>query len=126
MSSALDSRAKLFKVLSHPARLRILEVLRHGEACVCHLGALLGYPQAYISQQLAVLRGAGLLSDRKEGLYVYYHATDPRLFDMLQIARDLVGAAPGPTVTPKALAEAARAAGCPCPLCASGERVVAA
>ena len=50
----------LLKALSHPARLAILEALRQGEACVCHLEALFGWRQAYLSQQLMVLRAAGL------------------------------------------------------------------
>jgi DNA-binding transcriptional ArsR family regulator len=58
-----DSQVKLFKALMHPARLAILNVLRTGEACVCHMEAALGYRQAYLSQQLMVLRDAGLVDD---------------------------------------------------------------
>ncbi|MEW6406696.1 MAG: permease [Chloroflexota bacterium] len=46
-------------ILMHPARLGILDLLREGEACVCHMEAVFGYRQAYISQQLMVLRDAG-------------------------------------------------------------------
>jgi DNA-binding transcriptional ArsR family regulator len=87
MSSALDCRAKLFKALAHPARLRILEALEQEEACVCHLETLLGLRQAYISQQLAVLREAGLVSDRQEGLYVFYRLADERVPALLALAR---------------------------------------
>jgi len=59
--------AGLFKTLMHPARLEILEILRDGEHCVCHIEAVLGYRQAYISQQLSVLREAGLVQDRRDG-----------------------------------------------------------
>jgi DNA-binding transcriptional ArsR family regulator len=48
--SGFDESAKLFKTLMHPARLEILEILREGEHCVCHIEAALGYRQAYISQ----------------------------------------------------------------------------
>ncbi|MCD6289411.1 MAG: helix-turn-helix transcriptional regulator [Anaerolineae bacterium] len=75
--------AGFFKALGHPARLRILAELRHGEACVCHLEALLGKPQAYISQQLAVLRSVGLVHDRREGQYVYYAIADGRVIPLL-------------------------------------------
>src|SRR5690349_29500 len=51
-------QARLFHALMHPARLTILNTLRDGEACVCHLEARLGYRQAYLSQQLAALRAA--------------------------------------------------------------------
>lgn len=56
----------LFSLLAHPARLRILDLLRRGEAGVCHLQAALGVPQPYVSQQLRVLGEAGLVSQRRE------------------------------------------------------------
>jgi len=43
--------AQLYHLLSHPARLHILDELRRNEACVCHLQAVMGRPQAYVSQQ---------------------------------------------------------------------------
>jgi ArsR family transcriptional regulator len=73
----------LLKALSHPARLAILEALRPGEACVCHLEALFGWRQAYISQQLMVLRAAGLLADRREGWNVYYRVTRPDIYTLI-------------------------------------------
>ena len=51
--------ATIMKALVHPVRLQILQVLRDGEACVCHLEAVLNQRQAYISQQLMRLRDAG-------------------------------------------------------------------
>jgi ArsR family transcriptional regulator len=64
-------QAKLFRVLAHPVRLQILTILAKHEACVCHLEALLGRPQPYVSQQLATLREAGLVQDRREGTLIY-------------------------------------------------------
>lgn len=78
-----EQSAQYFKALAHPARLRILVALRYGEQCVCHLEALLNKPQAYVSQQLAILREAGLVQDRKEGQRVYYAITDRRLLPIL-------------------------------------------
>lgn len=72
-------QAGYFKALAHPVRLQIMAILRQGEACVCHLEAILQKRQAYISQQLMVLREVGLLAERKEGLYVYYSLADPNL-----------------------------------------------
>jgi len=57
----LAAQAEIFKLLSHPCRLAILYTLRSGEECVCHMEATLGYRQAYLSQQLAVLRQAGII-----------------------------------------------------------------
>jgi ArsR family transcriptional regulator len=80
--------ADLFNALAHPSRLEILELLRDGEACVCHIQAMLEQRQAYISQHLNVLRQAGLVASRKEGLRVYYQISDPKLFEVI----DQVGA----------------------------------
>lgn len=106
---------KLFKALAHPARLAILEVLREGEACVCHLEATLGYRQAYISQQLMGLREAGLLQDRREGWNIYYRVARPQVFAVLDAARALTG-----TAAPAGRRPADRpgnAPNCTCPRC---------
>jgi len=75
--------ADAFNALAHPARLEILELLREGERCVCHIQAMLDQRQAYVSQHLNVLRRAGLVSNRKEGLRVYYQVTGPGIFDLI-------------------------------------------
>jgi DNA-binding transcriptional ArsR family regulator len=100
--------AKLFHLLSHPARLHILDELRRGEACVCHLQAVLGRPQAYVSQQLRVLREAGVVQDRKDGLLVHYRVADQQMEHLLG---EVLGPAGEPTCVP----------GCPCPRCQVGD-----
>ena len=85
--------AELLKALSHPVRLQILEVLdQEGEACVCHLESRLGQRQAYISQQLSKLREVGLVSDRRDGLNVFYALTTDRLKTFIQDAKELLQA----------------------------------
>ncbi len=79
----------LFRVLMHPTRLAILELLRPGEQCVCHLEAYLGKRQAYISQQLMLLRDAGLVADRRDGLNVFYRVTQPQIYTVIDAARTL-------------------------------------
>jgi DNA-binding transcriptional ArsR family regulator len=69
--------AQFCGLFSHPARLHIPDALRRDEACVCHLQAVLGRPQAYVSQQLRVLREAGVVADRRDGLLVYYRLDSP-------------------------------------------------
>ncbi|MCE1252489.1 MAG: metalloregulator ArsR/SmtB family transcription factor [Anaerolineae bacterium] len=104
-----DAQVQIFKVLTHPARLAILDILRNGDHCVCHIEAHLGYRQAYISQQLAVLREAGLIQDQREGWNIFYHVTDPRIYDVLDALRQMTGeqAAPGQS----------KAVICNCPKC---------
>jgi ArsR family transcriptional regulator len=75
--------SQVFNALAHPSRLDILDLLRDGEACVCHIQAMLDLRQAYISQHLNVLRNAGLVSSRKDGKRVYYHASNVYLFEVI-------------------------------------------
>jgi ArsR family transcriptional regulator len=82
-----EIEAEVFGALSHPARLEILELLRDGEACVCHIQAMLDQRQAYISQHLNVLRQAGLVTNRKEGLRVYYQLTGPEVLELVDHTR---------------------------------------
>ena len=92
-TSTAERQARLFKALMHPVRLQILALLRGGEQCVCHLEAHLGQRQAYISQQLGLLRKAGLVADRRDGLNIFYHITCPELFALLDLARTITGEA---------------------------------
>ncbi|MFU8826110.1 MAG: ArsR/SmtB family transcription factor [Brevefilum sp.] len=78
-----QSQATIFQVLSHPVRLQILDALREQPCCVCHLQALTQRPQAYVSQQLRVLREAGMVSDEKDGQNVYYWICDAAVDDLL-------------------------------------------
>ncbi|MEW6232250.1 MAG: metalloregulator ArsR/SmtB family transcription factor [Chloroflexota bacterium] len=76
-------QVEAIKALAHPSRLRILELLRDGELCVCEMEPRLGLRQANLSQHLAVLRANGLVEARKEGLRVIYRVADPRIFQVL-------------------------------------------
>jgi DNA-binding transcriptional ArsR family regulator len=86
-----EPQAQLFKILTHPARLAILEILRDGEHCVCHMEAHLGFRQAFISQHLAVMREAGLILDRRDGWNIFYRVADPRIYAVLDSVRNMTG-----------------------------------
>jgi ArsR family transcriptional regulator len=64
--------ARLFHALSDPTRLRVVELLRHGERCVCDLTEAAEAAQSRLSFHLKVLKDAGLVSDRREGRWIYY------------------------------------------------------
>lgn len=64
------------KALAHPARLRILMLLREGELCVCQLMEVLGLAASTVSEHLSLLRRAGFVSERKEGKWVFYRITE--------------------------------------------------
>jgi DNA-binding transcriptional ArsR family regulator len=109
-----ENTAELFKVLMHPTRLAILEMLRNGEECVCHMTAMLGARQAYVSQQLMVLREAGLVIDRRDGWNIYYHVMRPEVYTVLDAARSMV--ADQQRETPTFILRS-RSESCPCPKC---------
>jgi len=108
---AYDVQAEIFKVLTHPARLAILDILRDGEHCVCHMEAWLGYRQAYLSQQLSVLRQAGLIHDRRDGWNIYYQIADERIYKVLDQVREMTGE--------KAVEFKSTTSVCACPKCST-------
>jgi ArsR family transcriptional regulator len=109
-----EAQAQLLKMLTHPARLAILNILRDGEHCVCHMEAHLGYRQAYISQQLMVMREAGLIQDRRDGWNVFYHVAEPRIFAVLSAVEQIIAPENGPAKLRKPVS-------CSCPKCSTGE-----
>lgn len=80
-------KADFFKALSHPARIKILELLRGGELSVTELQEQLGIESSSVSQNLSVLRHKKIVDSRKAGTTVYYWVPDPVVFDLLDIAR---------------------------------------
>jgi DNA-binding transcriptional ArsR family regulator len=87
-----EVKAELFKALAHPARIRALEVLSEGERTVGDLQPLVGIESSHLSQQLAVLRRAGLVTTRKEGSSVVYAVKDPLVVELLRVAKQLLAA----------------------------------
>ncbi len=83
--NSYKNEASKLKVMGHSVRLQILDMLRSGETCVCHIERALDKRQAYISQQFMVLRDAGLVDSRKEGLQVYYRLVDEQVFEVLNL-----------------------------------------
>lgn len=84
MPDYTTSASKL-KAMAHPARLQILDMLRCGEICVCHIERALDRRQAYISQQLMILRDANLVASRRDGLQVYYRLADEQIAALLHL-----------------------------------------
>ena len=85
-----EIKAELFKALAHPARIRALEVLAEGERSVGELTSLVGIEASHLSQQLAVLRRARLVTARKDGARVMYAIRDPELVQLLAVAKRLL------------------------------------
>jgi ArsR family transcriptional regulator len=85
-----EIKAELFRALAHPARIRALEVLAEGERSVGELQPLVGIELSHLSQQLSVLRRAGLVVSRKDGTSVFYAVRDPVVVELLRVARQLL------------------------------------
>lgn len=86
LSITNDELADLFKTLGHPKRLAILRLLESRERCVCEIEEALDLRQAYVSQQLTLLRKAGLVCFRKEGWNVSYRIARPEVYTLLEMA----------------------------------------
>jgi DNA-binding transcriptional ArsR family regulator len=83
-------KAEFFKTLGHPARIRVLEVLKGGERPVSELIPEVGIEASHLSQQLGVMRRAGIIQSRKIGSNVYYSVGDPKLFELLDVAKRII------------------------------------
>lgn len=81
-----------FKALADVNRLRILNLLLHGELCVCDIQYVMEASQPHVSRHLSYLKNSGLVRDRRDGLRIFYRLAEPkqspkkRLFELLQEA----------------------------------------
>lgn len=84
----LTKSAEIVKCLGHPLRLRLLEALEQGEMTVSDLQDYADVSQAAVSQQLAILRGRGVVDFRRDGVYAYYRIIEPKVSKILACIRD--------------------------------------
>ncbi len=82
--------SRFFQVLADPTRVRIVELLLAGEKNVSELVDALGVQQGRVSSHLACLKWCGFIGTRREGKYVYYRVTDPRVRDLIDVAHRLL------------------------------------
>jgi arsenate reductase/ArsR family transcriptional regulator len=95
MTTPLPDLVQTFKALAHPARLRMLAMLRPGELCGCQVAALLALSPSTVSAHLAELRRGGLIVERREGRWVHYRLSDrPETGRLLQQVWSRLGADP--------------------------------
>jgi DNA-binding transcriptional ArsR family regulator len=79
----LELKASILKALGQPTRLKILDLLRNGERCVCEIFSAIQEEQSNVSRHLALMKAAGILASRKQGQMVHYRVRDPRVFKVL-------------------------------------------
>ncbi|MFT4745636.1 MAG: DNA-binding transcriptional ArsR family regulator [Nitriliruptoraceae bacterium] len=85
-----ELKAAFFKTLGHPARIRILEVLRDGPANVADIAEIVGVSGSTLSQHLATLRRAEVIRSERQGSLLIYEVVDPRVFSLLEIGRQML------------------------------------
>ncbi|GAM49029.1 ArsR family transcriptional regulator [Nocardia seriolae] len=83
-------KADFFKTLGHPVRIRVLELLSQRDHAVSEMLVEIGVEAANLSQQLSILRRAGLVTARREGLSVTYELTSPQVAELLVVARAIL------------------------------------
>lgn len=80
-------KADILKALAQPTRLKILEMLRSGERCICEIVPAINGEQSNISRHISVMQKSHLITTRKDGVKVMVKVRDPRVFEIL----DMVG-----------------------------------
>jgi len=85
-----DPRKYIFSALSCGRRIRIIEILQDGEKKASDIIPELGIDQSAVSRHLSILKGAGIIASRKEGVNVIYRIADPDIFKLLDLATEIV------------------------------------
>ena len=86
-AQTLEAIADVFKLLSDPTRVRIVDALTHGERCVCDLAGLVGLSESAVSHQLRLLRQARLVRVRRAGRQAFYALDDHHVVGLVHDTR---------------------------------------
>jgi len=79
----LELKAEILKVLAQPTRLKILELLRNGEKCICEIVPAIRGEQSNISRHISLMQKSHLVTTRKDGVKVMVKVRDPKIFEIL-------------------------------------------
>ena len=79
----LELKAEVLKVLAQPTRLKILELLRNGERCICEIVPAINGEQSNISKHISLMQKCHLITTRKDGVKVMVNVKDPGVFEIL-------------------------------------------
>ena len=85
----MERQVKILKALAHPIRLKITKKLSDGELCVCKLNEDVDFSQSNLSQHLRILKEAGILNSRKEGMWTYYSIANNKVLQLLSMIEEL-------------------------------------
>ena len=79
----LELKAEILKALAQPTRLKILELLRNGEKCICEIVPAINGEQSNISRHISMMQKNHLVTTRKDGVRVMVNVKDPKIFEIL-------------------------------------------
>ncbi len=79
----LELKAEILKALAQPTRLKILELLRNGEKCICEIVPAINGEQSNISRHISLMQRSHLVTTRKDGVRVMVKVKDPKIFEIL-------------------------------------------
>ncbi|MDO9124516.1 MAG: metalloregulator ArsR/SmtB family transcription factor [Deltaproteobacteria bacterium] len=79
----LEMKAEVLKALAQPTRLKILELLRNGERCICEIVPAVNGEQSNISRHISLMQKSHLVTTRKDGVKVMVKVKDPKIFEIL-------------------------------------------
>jgi DNA-binding transcriptional ArsR family regulator len=85
-----EKKAEILKAIAQPTRLKILELLKDGERCVCEIYPVLDQEQPNISKHLNFMKRAGILDSRKDGLRIIYWIKAPEVLDILRQTGNII------------------------------------
>jgi ArsR family transcriptional regulator len=80
---AIQLKSEVLKALAQPTRLKILELLRNGERCICEIVPAINGEQSNISRHISTMQKSHLITTRKDGVKVMVKVRDPRVFEIL-------------------------------------------
>lgn len=88
---ALQKAAECLRILAHPHRLRMIQMLHHGDYSVSELAEACGLPTPMASEHLRLMQHCGFLTSEKEGRKVYYRVIEPHLKSILKCIEERFG-----------------------------------
>jgi len=85
-----DPRSRFFMALSCDQRLKLIELMKEGEKTLSELTETLGVDVSVVSRHLMMLRDLGIVSARREGVYLYFSIADTRIFDIITLSSQII------------------------------------
>lgn len=90
MDELAIARAEILKAIAQPTRLKIIELLRDGEKCVCEIFPAIAEEQSNTSRHLSLMQSCGILQRRKDGIKIMYRLKYPEVLEIVDIVSTLL------------------------------------